>query len=41
MKTQKFKNPTNGKIVETSDKNDIKRMKACGWQKVKEVKEYI
>lgn len=37
--TRKFKNPATGQIVETSDKNEIKRMNACGWQKVKEVKQ--
>lgn len=36
---RKFKNPTTGQIIETSDKNEIKRMNACGWQKVKEVKQ--
>lgn len=37
--TRKFINPTTGAIVETSDKNEIKRMNACGWQKVKQTKQ--
>jgi hypothetical protein len=35
----KFINPTTGKIVQTSDKNEIKRMNACGWRRVREVKQ--
>jgi hypothetical protein len=37
--TRKFINPSTGAIVETSDKDEIKRMTACGWQRVKPVKQ--
>jgi len=30
-----FINPSTGERISTSDKTEIKRMKLCGWQKVK------
>jgi len=35
MKTRKFQNPTTGATVETTNKADIKMMKACGWKELK------
>lgn len=36
----KFQNPSTGETIETADKADIKKYKACGWKQIKTPKVY-
>ena len=39
MTTAKTFESGNGTRVTTSDKNEVKRMKACGWKEIKQAKQ--
>jgi len=37
---RKFKDPSTGEMIETNNKEEIKRFKACGWKEIKSPKIY-